>query len=267
MNLLQQFVNFLKNQKDKPSFSTLKNYKADIGQFINWFEKEFSSSFDPSKTTLPILEQYKKARTLSPKSIQRHVSSLRKFFNFLKLEGIISADLLEKKAASAQARALEDPWMLRNFKSYLYEYKKSNLTIKNYINDIRSFFAWLTEASLMKYAWDTTEKNLLNKINFSLVDKYKQRLIEAKFSPRTINRKLSSLRNYIAWAKSQGFINESQSSGFGSQLSELSQSVFSQSVQTNRKLTDWNLKTENREPITALWYNYRFHEIRIGFKI
>mgnify|MGYP001579973771 CR=1 FL=1 len=62
MNLLQNFVNFLEDQKDKPSFLTIKNYKADIGQFINWFEKEFDSPFDPSKTTLQILEQYKKVQ-------------------------------------------------------------------------------------------------------------------------------------------------------------------------------------------------------------
>ncbi len=214
MNLLQQFVDFLAGQKDKPSFLTVKNYKADIGQFINWFEKEFNSLFDPSKITLPILEQYKKTRALpagrqglSPSSIQRHVSSLRKFFGFLTFERIISQNPLEQKTASAEALAKEDPWMLRNFKSHLYEYKKSNFTIKNYINDIKSFFTWLGEVALIKYAWNVADKNLLDKINFSTVDEYKQRLIASKFSPLTINRKLSSLRNYINWAKSQGLIS------------------------------------------------------------
>ncbi len=212
MNLLQQFVNFLTDQKNKPSFLTVKNYKADIGQFINWFEKEFDFPFHPSKITLLILDQYKRTRNLSPSSLRRHVSSLRKFFRFLKLEKIISADPLEKKTASTETQALKDPWMLRNFKNHLYEDKKSNLTIKNYINDIKVFFAWLAEVSLTKYAWEITERQLLNKIDFFLINEYKQRLVAAKFSPRTINRKLSSLRNYISWAKDQGLISSGHAS-------------------------------------------------------
>lgn len=205
MNLLQLFVNFLVSQKNKPSFLTVKNYKADIGQFINWFEREFNSSFDPSKITPQILELYKKTRILSLSSIQRHTSSLRKFFSFLKITGVINFELFPVQSNRDKK---PDPWMLRNFKNHLYEYKKSNLTIKNYINDIKGFFVWLAEVSLTKYAWDVTEKNLLDKINFPLVDEYKQRLIAVKFSPRTINRKLSSLRNYIAWSQSQGLILE-----------------------------------------------------------
>ncbi len=207
MSLLQRFVNFLLDQKPKPSLLTVKNYKADIGQFISWFEKELNSIFDPSKVTLQIFEIYKNTRGLSEKSIQRHISSLRKFFEFLKLEKMIFQNPLEKLTVSAEALAKEDPWMLRNFKSFLYEYKKSKLTMKNYISDVKNFFAWLEEVSLLKYAWNVKDRNLLNKINFSIVEEYKQRLLRAKLSPLTINRKLSSLRNYISWAKSQGLIS------------------------------------------------------------
>lgn len=203
MNLLEQFVDFLANQKDKPSFLTVKNYKADIGQFISWFEKKLNLPFNPSKITPQILEQYKKSRNLSSTSIERHISSLRKFSTFLKIKGLIGFDLF---AVQTIEKILPDPWQLKSFKNFLYEYKKSNLTIKNYINDIKSFFRWLSEVSLTKYAWDVAERNLLDKVNFSVIDEYKQRLVSSKFSPRTINRKLSSLRNYIKWAISQGFI-------------------------------------------------------------
>lgn len=207
MNLLQQFVNFLLNQNPKPSLLTVKNYKADIGQFMSWCEKELKSPFDGSKITSQIIEQYKKSRNLSPSSIERHVSSLRKFFNFLKDEKVASWNPLEKMTASAEALTKADPWMIKGFKSFLYEYKKSNLTIKNYINDVKSFFAWLGEVALVKYAWNIADRNLLEKINYSVLEEYKQRLIVAKFSPATINRRLSSLRNYIGWAKSQGLIS------------------------------------------------------------
>ncbi|MBI4096558.1 MAG: site-specific integrase [Candidatus Levybacteria bacterium] len=207
MNLLEQFIIFLQNHKNKPSSLTVKNYKADVAQFISWFEEQFEPPFDPLKITLQIIEQYKKSRKLSPSSIKRHVSSLRKFFCFLHIRGTISYDPLEKKAVSAQDQINEDPWRLKNYKNYLYEYKKSNLTIKNYISDIKNFFRWLSEVSLVKYAWDIGEKNLLNKVNPSAIEEYKQRLIASKFSPLTVNRKLSSLRGYVAWAEKQGFIS------------------------------------------------------------
>src|SRR3989344_4309355 len=188
MSLLQQFVNFLVNKKPKRSLLTVKNYKADVGQFIAWFEKEFNLPFDPLKVTLQIFEKYKKARNLSESSMRRHTSSLRNFFNFLKAQKMIALNPLEKLTASAETLAKEDPWMIRNFKNFLYEYKKSNLTIKNYINDLRGFFTWLEEAALVKRSWDVADRNLLNKINFSIIQEYKQRLSAAKFSPLTINR-------------------------------------------------------------------------------
>jgi len=204
MNLLQQFVDFLETQKDKPSFLTVKNYKADIGQFISWFEEEFKSPFNPSNLNIQIIEQYKKSRNLSSVSTKRHISSLRKFSFFLKEKGLANLNLFAVKPISE--RTVTDPWMLKNFKSVLYEYKKSNLTIKNYINDIKIFFEWLSEVSQVENAWEISERNLLDKINFSVINEYRERLVASNFSPRTINRKLSSLRNYIKWGINQGFI-------------------------------------------------------------
>ena len=206
MDLLQQFANYLSSQKNKPSFLTIKNYKADVGQFIAWFEKTFISPFDPQKITMETLENYKNARNLSDSSIQRHVSSLRKFFSFLKEQGKISYNLLPVQ--EHEEKIVADPWMFRNFKSFLYENKKSYLTIKNYINDIKSFFIWLEEVALIKYSWNVADNNLLSKITLPVIEEYKQRLISANFSPNTINRKLSSLRSYIGWAKKQGIISE-----------------------------------------------------------
>ncbi|MDP2585607.1 MAG: site-specific integrase, partial [Candidatus Levybacteria bacterium] len=200
----------------------MKNYKADVGQFIAWFEKEFKLPFDPLKITLQIFEKYKQARSLSESSMLRHTSSLRKFFSFLMLEEIIFKNPLEKLTVSAEALTKADPWMIRNFKNFLYEYKKSNLTIKNYINDLRGFFAWFEEVALAKHIWNVADRNLLSKINFTIIQEYKQRLTAAKFSPLTINRKLSSLRNYIGWAKSQGLIPSSHPEFIsGSQYKEM----------------------------------------------
>jgi site-specific recombinase XerD len=208
MSLLQKFVNFLLSQKNKPSRFTVKNYKADISQFIFWFEKEFKIPFDGAKVTSQIINLYKKSRKLSSSSFDRHTSSLRKFFNFLKTENLIIKNPLENVLSPDEAWALQDPWMIKNFKSFLYDYKKSSLTIKNYINDIKNFSSWFTKVALTRYGTEVASGNLLSKIKPTIIEEYKQRLIIAEFSPRTINRKLSSLRSYLGWIKNQGFIEE-----------------------------------------------------------
>lgn len=210
MNFLQQFIDFLLNQKNKPSLLTVKNYKADIRQFINWLEQKSGLFFDPSKVSLQILYDYKKARGLSESSMKRHTSSLRKFFKFLKARGVITSDLFPDQDYKKQIEA--DPWMIRNFRSFLYEYKKSNLTIKNYINDVKSFLAWLKEVALPNHNWSNKNENLFSKITLPVIEEYKQRLISTKFSPATINRKLSSLRRYTGWARSQGLLVDTQTS-------------------------------------------------------
>jgi site-specific recombinase XerD len=209
MNLLEQFVDFLLNQKNEPSLSTIKNYRADVGQFINWFEQTFHLPFYPSKITSQILYDYKKTRDLSKSSVKRHLSSLRKFFDFLKKRGLIVSEPFPSPDYKSIIDA--DPLILKNFKNFLYEYKKSPLTIKNYISDIKNFFTWLKEAALLKQPdLPVKDKYLLNKITFSVIEEYKQRLIAAKFSPATINRKLSSLRSYTGWTKNQGLIGPVQ---------------------------------------------------------
>jgi site-specific recombinase XerD len=202
MNLLQQFSDFLLNQKKRPSLSTVKNYIADVDQFIVWFEKFYNLNFDPSKISPQILYDYKKSSTLSGVSMKRHLSSLRKFFNFLKTKAIITFELFP---SLDQQKIIPDPWMLRNFKNFLYESKRSRLTIKNYVSDIKSFFLWLKQSALTKHNFNVPDEYLLNIINYSVIEQYKQGLIRAKFSPKTINRRLSSLRSYTSWANKQGF--------------------------------------------------------------
>lgn len=212
MNFLQQFIDFLLNQKNKPSFLTVKNYKADVRQFIVWFEQTSRLSFDPSKVSPQILYDYRKSRNLSDSSAKRHTSSLRKFFKFLKMRGIITSDVFPDTDYKKQIEA--DPWMIRNFKNFLYEYNKSNLTIKNYINDIKSFLSWLQDVSLVGHAWSKESTSLFSKINLPVIEEYKRRLISTNFSPATVNRKLASLRSYLGWAKSQGLLTNPQTSQF-----------------------------------------------------
>ena len=210
MEFLEKFTQYLTSQKQKPSKATVKNYKADIRQFINWFQAQFDKKFKPGTITYELLESYKKSLThLSTSSIERHLSSLRKFFYFLKIEGLISKNPFEKKMENGKWKMENtDPWYLKSFKDYLYVYNASHLTIKNYIMDIRQFLTWAERVTGVKNAWDVREKNIFNKIDSQTIGEYKERLLsEAKLPPVSINRKLSSLRKYFGWLTEEGILH------------------------------------------------------------
>ncbi|MDO8620896.1 MAG: site-specific integrase, partial [Candidatus Levybacteria bacterium] len=204
MQLVEQFISFLKNQKNQPSKATVKNYKADVSQFIRWFEERFKNLFDPNKATFQVVGLYKESQSFSASSIERHLSSLRKFFNFLKLEGIISQSPLELNAKRYTLNA--DQYRIKDFKDFLYVYNASHLTIKNYIIDVKQFFKWAEEVTDSKNEWDLRKKNVLTKIDSSFIEEYKNRLLEQEFLPSTVNRKLSSLRKYFAWAQAENLL-------------------------------------------------------------
>ena len=65
---------------------------------------------------------------------------------------------------------------------------------------------WLERITGAKQEWYVPEKNIFAKINATVIEEYKNRLLEARLSPLSINRKLSSLRRYVSWAKSENLI-------------------------------------------------------------
>ena len=199
MNLLETFKNYLFSQENKPTKVTVKNYLSDINHFIRWYENTFAKTFDPKEVSNPTLNDYRNScsKIFSPSSLDRHFSSLRKFFQFLLIDGKISLNPFAVR--NLQLEVQRDPWHIKDFKDFLYVYNASRLTIKNYLIDIKQFLAWAQEV--------TTSVNVLPEIDTKLVEEYKQRLLgQGNFSPATINRKLSSLRKYLAWAQSQGLV-------------------------------------------------------------
>ncbi|MCL4354852.1 site-specific integrase, partial [Patescibacteria group bacterium] len=223
MNLINEFIQYLLSQKKLPSRITVKNYKADVSQFIRWYSEKFQREFDPTAISNQILSAYKKDKIslgIAPRSFERHLSSLRKFFLFLKLEGHISHSPFEQQAQSAEVLAKEDPFKIRDFKNFLYVYNASKLTIKNYVIDIKQFFDWAQEVTGAKDAWQVEDKNVFNKLNNNVIQEYKNRLVAQGFSPLTVNRKLSSLRKYLTWAQQEGLISTIKPSAY-EQISNL----------------------------------------------
>ena len=211
MELITKFKNYLLSQKDKPSDVTVKNYLADIKQFISWVESAYNAPFQPQNVSIQVINEFKtqKLPTLSASSIDRHISSLRKFFTFLKLDGQIASSPFDQLLSSNQAQT--DPYHLRDFKNYLYIYNASRLTIKNYLIDVKQFLAWAETVLRLEDNWNVSEKNVLIHLNNDLVQEYKRRLIQnGAFSASSINRKLSSLRKYLSWAAEQDYLQASK---------------------------------------------------------
>src|SRR3989344_5923457 len=205
MNLPELFKEFLLNSDSSSSPLTVKNYLADIKQFVRWYENQYKRTFTPNDITYLTIRDYQKGQSLSASSLNRHLSSLRKFFNFLKLEGYISSDPFEGEVKKIES----DPWKLKDFKNYLYVYNSSHLTIKIYIIDVRQFLSWVDEVTRSKEEWLADKRSVYEKINSQLIEEYKTRLItQTSFSPASINRKLSSIRRLMAWAQEEGLVQQ-----------------------------------------------------------
>lgn len=199
MDTINKFTQFLLSQKKPVSRLTIKNYKADLKHFILWFEKEFNNNFTPQQVTPQIIEIYKNTKSVSPRSMDRHLSTLRKFFSFTNQEGLISENPFQQLSTlNSQLPTPVDPWKLTDFKNYLYVTNTSSLTIKNYVSDIEQFLSWIGKVL------GTSTHNAITK---PVINEYKNRLLKTGLTPRSINRKLSSLRKYLLWAQTEGLIS------------------------------------------------------------
>src|SRR5260221_4455254 len=209
MEFIQQFKNYLFSQKNGASKATVKNYVADVKKFIAWFELTKQAVFAPQVVTPELIQDFKKAKIteLSASSLDRHISSLKKFFSFLKLEGKVPTNPFERQETNAQRPI--DPWHIKEFKDFLYVYNASHLTIKNYLIDVKQFFAWAEKVLVLESNYILSRGNVLSMLDDRLIQEYSMRLQEQGiFSPASINRKLSSLRKYINWASVQGYLSE-----------------------------------------------------------
>ncbi len=217
MELLEFFKSQLLSEKKKVSPITLKNYLSDIRHFIQWFERTTGRTISPTDISEDTIQLYKQTQGgaikygvvqegISLRSINRHISSIRKLSTMLVKEKVIEANpfLLQPTTYNLQP----DLWHIQDFKDYLYVFGSSHLTIKNYINDIQNFARWFETAVLPTLENPLTKQANFYHINQEVLDGYKKRLLDIQgAAPRTINRKLSSLRRYLEFATKQNLIS------------------------------------------------------------
>jgi site-specific recombinase XerD len=187
--LLSRFKEYLFSQSPTPSKVTVKNYLSDISNFLRWLQNKTGAEFNPATLTFEFIQAYKNENSelLSSSSMERHLSSLRKFFKFLKDEDIVKINIFEQAQVEKTAQ-IQDPFKLKDFKNFLFKSNSSHLTIKNYIIDIKQFLIWAKQ--VLEIASD---EDVLNNISSRLIEEYKTRLnSDGGVSPATVNRKLSS---------------------------------------------------------------------------
>lgn len=209
MDIVHNFHSYLFSQKDPPSKITVKNYISDVRRFLNWYIQTYGVTFTPGKLTSDTVNSYQEylksgssSSLPAASSTKRYLSSLRKFSSFLKETGAISTNPFE---TVTEAVKFLDPFYLKEFKNYLYTEHASKLTIKNYTADISQFIDWLKK--VVPEADPDDSSTLLPRIDNSSLRQYKMRLFnEAKLSPISINRKLSSLRRYSRWLADRGIL-------------------------------------------------------------
>ncbi|HSX40802.1 MAG TPA: site-specific integrase, partial [Candidatus Saccharimonadales bacterium] len=194
MEYLQSFIAYLEKQPGVSKL-TVKNYKADVLQFIIWTQSSFHKDFEPELVDETSVRTYLKQKNISAASLQRHTSSLRRFFSFLGSRGFSTAQIPTQSSSSAKPA---DIWHLKDFKDHLYISHAAGHTIKNYIIDVRQFLSWAQTVS--------GGTNVFDSISDAFIEEYKQRLLlDGHFSPKSINRKLSSIRKYLSWSFEKGY--------------------------------------------------------------
>lgn len=204
--LIEQYKNHLLSNHSK---ITIKNYISDINHFIGWFANNYNTAFNPDLLTLNVISAYKESHQTqsgspehqySYKSVNRHLSSLRSFTSYLEAMKLIPENPFKAQPTNQPA---SDPWNLKGFKNFLYSQRSSDLTVKYYINDIQGFSKWYQET-----IGDGKMESIPN-LSAEIFLEYSRRLnTTLLLSPKTINRKLSSLRRYTSYLQSQNNLDE-----------------------------------------------------------
>jgi hypothetical protein len=164
-NLKANFNFYLKKQKIAEI--SRKNYLSDFNHFLKWLG---GRSFN--RKTVRDYQNFLLSQKTSFKTAQRRFSTLRKFGEFL----VFQKFLPENPVRNFSYQPPKSKGILGQFENFLKREKRSPLTIKNYLSDIRQFLTNQEKAD--------------------------------KSSPSTIKRKLASRRRFCQWATMAGYLRE-----------------------------------------------------------
>ena len=143
MSLPDQFKEYLRKQKAQPA--TIKNYVADVKHFFTWVGSDLLTFF--TKHNLTLYRSFLLSQKTPLSTLNRRLSSLRKFGTFALSLGLINenpASLIDNVTVVSDHEAISSTdKLLFRFAISLKKNGVSQITIKNYLSDLRHFFGWL----------------------------------------------------------------------------------------------------------------------------
>lgn len=152
--LPKRFEKYL-TETQKVSRKTLRDYRADVSHFSAWAILHLKSSgvnisgFDSllphlSARLVANYKGYHLENGLPESTTNRRLSSLRNLSRFLLGEGLITEDPTRPVSNLRREPKVEEKLgaVLEEFKRHLQKDGVSQITLKNYISDVRHFLAW-----------------------------------------------------------------------------------------------------------------------------
>lgn len=93
-----------------------------------------------------------------------------------------------------------------SYRAYLKTQGLSSATNKNYVADINHFLDWLYQKTHVHHR--VAGINILGLFTIETLEEYKANLTDQNTPLSTVNRRLSALRKFGQFAKTQGWINQ-----------------------------------------------------------
>ncbi|MBU4430598.1 site-specific integrase, partial [Patescibacteria group bacterium] len=170
------------------SNSTVLNYISDTKKYLHWLQKQpqpNQSHHHPCKFfSLNLVIAYI-SKISNKKSNTRYLASLSLFCQFALDQNIVSTNPYKKAIKSIkQDKPNNISSLLNHYKTYLITTKKSPVTIRNYLADIRQFISH-SNTNSPKTLFDSTQ-----------TDNYFKHLKNSQLSPSSTRRKLSSISSF-----------------------------------------------------------------------
>ena len=94
--MLEDFLQYIQAER-RYSPLTIRSYRHDIEIFAQWVGERVAGKFDPQQVTRTNIREWIVKRTdedkMSATSVNRELSSLRAYFKFLRLRGVVDGDI------------------------------------------------------------------------------------------------------------------------------------------------------------------------------
>ncbi len=111
------------------------------------------------------------------------------------------------------------PYNLYNFeapfRNYLFAGNAKPVSIKNYLSDFRHFAGWITNTQQNVVNKDEEALLLQKLLTAETIAEYKNYLTTNRIPPKTINRRLSTMRKFCSFCITQGWIKENVAKKIG----------------------------------------------------